>query len=415
MQMYTPPPSPGAVPSYQFDPSGRLPANKITGEQQILTVANYRDYHFIVPKLGPYFSESLQVTFKAIDGSIRTLVEGVDYYATHWFIAASRACSAPIYGSISFLDVQLAGVVTLQYQTLGGIWVQDDAAIAQILADRIHNPRTTSWDVVVNMPVTFPVIDHEWDLVDMVGMKDIVTSLGGVEDAIRTRITSDMSSHINNLQNPHQTTAAQIGAATVNGLNTAIAQVRQEIASSTQNLSTDQIQEGSNNLFFTLRRVWDTVLTGLDLTTKATITATDTVLSALGKLQAQVSLKADKANPAFTGYLSEAVVQVNATAATTTLDLSTGSVFQSTIGANSGFTFDFSKITNGAGKSIGFSLTTINDGTAGRAISFPANVKWAGGTIPPRTTAALARDDWYFYTNDNGVTFAGSLANQDVK
>jgi len=53
--------------------------------------------------------------------------------------------------------------------------------------------------------------------------------------------------------------------------------------------TTDNLTEGSTNLYFTAARVLATVLTGLSTATNAVITATDTVLSALGKLQSQIS------------------------------------------------------------------------------------------------------------------------------
>jgi hypothetical protein len=94
-------------------------------------------------------------------------------------------------------------------------------------------------------------------------------------------------------------------------------------------VSTTDVPEGSN-LYHTAQRVRDTVLTGLSTATNAVIAATDTVLSALGKLQAQISglivqtitdgdtthapsgdavfdalaLKAPKDTPAFTGNAS---------------------------------------------------------------------------------------------------------------
>ena len=52
--------------------------------------------------------------------------------------------------------------------------------------------------------------------------------------------------------------------------------------------TTAQVTEGSN-LYFTAARVLATVLAGLSTATNAVITATDTALSALGKLQAQIS------------------------------------------------------------------------------------------------------------------------------
>jgi len=54
-------------------------------------------------------------------------------------------------------------------------------------------------------------------------------------------------------------------------------------------LTTDNVAEGSTNLYFTVARVRATILTGISFVSGAVITATDTVLSALGKLQKQVS------------------------------------------------------------------------------------------------------------------------------
>lgn len=53
--------------------------------------------------------------------------------------------------------------------------------------------------------------------------------------------------------------------------------------------TTDDLTEGSTNLYFTAARVRAAVLTGISLTTSAVIAATDTVLGAFGKLQAQIT------------------------------------------------------------------------------------------------------------------------------
>ena len=53
--------------------------------------------------------------------------------------------------------------------------------------------------------------------------------------------------------------------------------------------TTDAVAEGAANLYFTAQRVRDVVLTGLSTATNAVITATDTVLGALGKLQKQIT------------------------------------------------------------------------------------------------------------------------------
>jgi hypothetical protein len=61
----------------------------------------------------------------------------------------------------------------------------------------------------------------------------------------------------------------------------------------TKLVSTNNLAEGTNNLYFLASRVLASVLTGLSTATATVITATDTVLIALGKLQGQLGLKAN--------------------------------------------------------------------------------------------------------------------------
>jgi len=201
--------------AYPFDPTGALQSNKITAEQHILTASNFRDYHFIVPRWAPYFTTSLVVKHRALDNTVSLLVEGQDYYCTHEFISASRACSTPIAGSISFTNLNLVGVIIIDYQTLGGIWTQDEQKIAEILADRLHNPRITAWDEVVDMPISFPPIDHDWDLDDMVGQKEVLEALNAIEDVLRQTGDAGLANHLADFNNPHRVTAEQLNLGNV--------------------------------------------------------------------------------------------------------------------------------------------------------------------------------------------------------
>ncbi|WPO67550.1 hypothetical protein SDC64_00960 [Acinetobacter haemolyticus] len=53
--------------------------------------------------------------------------------------------------------------------------------------------------------------------------------------------------------------------------------------------NTDEIPEGSNNLYFTSQRVRQTTLNSLETSSPVPISATDTIIQALGKVQAQLS------------------------------------------------------------------------------------------------------------------------------
>lgn len=200
---------------YPYDPTGTNPACRITGEQHVMTAANYRDFHYIIPKAAPFFEESLTLAAKAPDGTILNLVKGVHYYLTHEFIGASRACAKPIYASITFLYTDFAGVINLSYQTVGGSWTLDETAVAEILANSLLNPRTTSWEQVAGYPAQFPVVDHAWNLVDMVGMSEVRQSLDEIRDAILATSDSKLPEHLADTNNPHSVTKTQVGLSQV--------------------------------------------------------------------------------------------------------------------------------------------------------------------------------------------------------
>ena len=272
------------VQLYAFDPTGRLPANKIVNEQQIITGVNWRDYHFIVPKLAPFFEDSIRIRYVDVTGTPRYLIKDVDWYPTHKFMDASLACAMPIWGSISFLNASLTGTVVIEYQTVGGVWVLDDQAIAEILGDRLHNPRITTWEEVTYRPIDFPVIDHEWNLVDMVGMKEVTAVLGRIEDELRNKGEGGLTDHIANVNNPHKTNKAHVGLGLVSNFATA-----------------DDVQavEGTaNNLFMTPFQTKRAILSqvGTDFTNHATNTAnphntTAAQVGAYSKVEADNKLK----------------------------------------------------------------------------------------------------------------------------
>jgi hypothetical protein len=199
---------------YLFDPTGLVAGNRIMGEKHALSPPAWKDYHFVIPKLAPYFRESLQI--KELNTG-RLLVEGVDWLATHRFHDASRAIAKPIYGSITFYDKTFTGVIELSYQTLGGDWVIDGDLITQLLTQVSVNPRITTWESVVDLPYQFPVIDHQWNLNDLVGMSEVKSALEGISQVlIDTKdVRPVVQSHLLNLNNPHAVSKDQVGLGVV--------------------------------------------------------------------------------------------------------------------------------------------------------------------------------------------------------
>ena len=103
------------------------------------------------------------------------------------------------------------------------------------------------------------------------------------------------------------------------------------------------------------------------------------------------------------GYTEETVTANTSTAYT--IALSNGTVQILTLTGNCTFTFP----TAAAGRS--FTLLLKQDGTGGRTVTWPAAVKWPGGTAPTVTSTA-SKLDKYIFTSD-GTNWYGSNAGQN--
>jgi len=112
------------------------------------------------------------------------------------------------------------------------------------------------------------------------------------------------------------------------------------------------------------------------------------------------------------GKFSDDVVTLGNTGAATTINLAAGTVFTATLTANCTFTFANPNGTASTGSS--FTLILTNDSTAGRTIVWPATVQYSDGTAPARTTAANAKDIWFFFTPDGGSVYYGSIPIKNV-
>lgn len=199
--------------TYPFDPTGVAPSNLVPNERQIIPSANSKGFIIIVPFKAPYFRSSLKVIYVP---NGRELVEGVDYYCTHYFYDATAKIGQPIYGSITMIDKTLVGSVSLTYQTIGGDWTLDEAEIERILAQTMLDPRKATWEQIVDLPFQFPPVDHPHDVNDEMGrFERVVEACYDIAAAIEAAGQGASESHINNRNNPHEVTAAQVGLGSV--------------------------------------------------------------------------------------------------------------------------------------------------------------------------------------------------------
>jgi hypothetical protein len=405
-------------PQYPFDPTGQATTNKVIGELQPLMGGGDENFIFLIPAAAPFFGDSMTMNFKSLQGDIRPLDLGKDYYFSHNYIGASRACGKPVFGSITMLNNELRGTVIFNpYQTIGGEWTVDAATTLRILADKAHNPRVTSWDQVAGYPNIFPPIPHEWNLRDMVGMTKVVEAINRVVEALLARASSDMTQHIHATGNVHQLTAGDIGAATLEQLDMAI-----DAALANLKSTTDDFAEGEINKYFTEARVLATRLAKYTVTEPSNINEDDSILMAFMKLQAlcssmdaKLKTKVNMQRPQFVGLGSQNLLKIPMTG-TMAIDISLAGAFQLAVSGSGAIGFDTRNVGDMANQVVEFSVSTINDNTGNvYALAWPSNVKWVDGVAPPRTTSAGAKDDWYFYSEDNMVTWSASLSHKNPR
>jgi len=105
------------------------------------------------------------------------------------------------------------------------------------------------------------------------------------------------------------------------------------------------------------------------------------------------------------GNVAEKINDIGNTGTSSTIDLNNGNFVTGVLTGNC--TFTFSNPTTGASS---FTLLLTNDGTAGRSITWPASVKWPGGSVPTRTTDANKTDVYTFFTTNSGTNWYGNLA-----
>ena len=96
------------------------------------------------------------------------------------------------------------------------------------------------------------------------------------------------------------------------------------------------------------------------------------------------------------------------TGTSTTIDLATATNFVHDLTGATTYTFSNPAAT---GNASSFTLKIIQDATA-RTITWPATVRWAGGTAPTLSTANDAVDVFTFYTIDGGSNYYGFTAGQ---
>lgn len=171
--------------TYALDLTGVNPANLIEDELHTVSEAQYRDYHFIVPNLAPFYVDNFSLTL--LSNSVETvLTEDVHFSFALPYVTGTRTTGKQMYGAITLHNLDQNGVLKLTYQTIGGNQVCDRLHVLSVLADKAYNPRTTVFDTITNLPTSFPPVPHYQDYETLFGQEHVVTALNAIVTAIAT-------------------------------------------------------------------------------------------------------------------------------------------------------------------------------------------------------------------------------------
>jgi len=134
-------------------------------------------------------------------------------------------------------------------------------------------------------------------------------------------------------------------------------------------------------------------------------------ITTLGTSQASKVVTADANGVVvFDAGVVEDDTTVTSTGGAATLNCQDGNVFSHTLTEDVTYTFSNAPA---SGRSFGFVLKVVQDSTA-RTITWPASVDWAGATAPTLSTGSGEVDVFVFFTVDNGTTWYGFTAGQDM-
>lgn len=169
--------------TYPLDLSGVSPANLVKNELHSVNEAHFRDYYFLVPNFAPFFVDNFKATV-TIGNTTTNLTEDVDFSFALEYVTGTRITGKPMYGAVTLHNLNLNGIINIQYQTVGGDQVADRLQVLTVLADKAYNPRTTIWDILTGVPNALPPSPHYQDYDQFYGQEELVTALGQIRDAI---------------------------------------------------------------------------------------------------------------------------------------------------------------------------------------------------------------------------------------
>lgn len=167
------------MPTYVFDPTGQLPANRIPNEPAVISSINGVNNFLFVPEDGPFFGDT---SFTLVSPSGNILEPGDDYLFVYQWQQASDVTSKEVYGAVVLTSPTAApGTYRMTYQTIGGEYVDTPPTV--LISQYVDLQSILNLDFST-VPVTFPITPHQQPLDSLNGAQQIVDRLIDIAQAV---------------------------------------------------------------------------------------------------------------------------------------------------------------------------------------------------------------------------------------
>lgn len=218
---------------YPLDKTGTSITNKVVGE--IREINSTRERAF-VPAAGPFYADSMVITNNATG---KVLVPVDDYILCQPFQQAALRTGKDV-ECVIWLKTDVPIEVKIDYQVVGGEYSFNIDALLQMIQEIDLDGRPVTWGSIIGRPTAYPAAPHIHDIGDTYGWEYVVFQLEGIRNAILVgdeashdelrqqmqamradleaeiaAVDKKITNHIADLNNPHQTTKAQVGLSDV--------------------------------------------------------------------------------------------------------------------------------------------------------------------------------------------------------
>lgn len=227
---------------YDLDLTGMNPNNLVRNEPHVVPREKNRGF---AVNYGAFFTNPTTLHVVHHDTGYE-LKPGIDFIALHLYELAAKRAGQEVCAAIMIVNDDLDGQFDVTYQVVGGEFSANTSIIQQLIDALDLDERPVYWGEILGLPSDFPPSDHLHDIDDLYGFEYVVAQLARITAAIklgdyhdheeiRQRIRSlrqyvdsqdqaivdIIQAHLDDENNPHNTTKTQVGLGNVDNFKTA--------------------------------------------------------------------------------------------------------------------------------------------------------------------------------------------------